>query len=57
LGILERAIDASGQTVFLESPTEIFENKSGWILMLGFTPAATAPQLEAGFLKILKSAK
>ena len=51
------AVDASGQTVFLESPMGIFENKSGWILMLGFTPAASGPQLEEDFMKILKSAK
>jgi hypothetical protein len=51
------AVDAGGQTVFLESPMGIFENKSGWILMLGFTPAASGPQLEADFLKIFKSAK
>jgi len=51
------AVDASGQTVFLESPMGIFENKSGWILMLGFAPAVSGPQLEADFLKILKSAK
>jgi hypothetical protein len=35
----------------------IFEAKSGWILMLGFTPAASGSQLEPDFLKILKSAK
>jgi hypothetical protein len=51
------AVDASAQTLFLESPMGIFENKSGWILMLGFTPSASGPQLEADFLKILKSAK
>jgi len=51
------AVEASGQTVFLESPMGIFENKSGWILMLGFTPAASGPKLEEDFLKILKSAK
>jgi hypothetical protein len=34
-------VDSSGQTVFLESPMGIFENKSGWILMLGFTPRAS----------------
>lgn len=51
------AVDASGQTVFLESPMGIFENKSGWILMLGFTPAVSGPQLEEDFMKILKSAK
>ena len=45
-------VEASGQTVFLESPTGIFENKSGWILMLGFTPAASGPNLEEDFLKI-----
>jgi len=50
-------VDAGGQTVFLESPMGIFEAKSGWILMLGFTPASSGPQLEEGFMKILKSAK
>jgi hypothetical protein len=51
------AVDAGGQTVFLESPVGIFEAKSGWILMLGFTPASSGPQLEEGFMEILKSAK
>jgi hypothetical protein len=51
------AVDASGQTVFLESPMGIFENKSGWILMLGFAPAASGSNLEEDFLKILNSVK
>lgn len=51
------AVDAGGQTVFLESPMGIFENKSGWILMIGFTPASSGPQFEEDFMKILKSAK
>jgi len=51
----EIAVEARGQTVLLESPMGIFENKSGWILMLGFTPAASGPKLEEDFLKILKS--
>jgi hypothetical protein len=51
------AVEASGQTVLLESPMGIFESKSGWILMLGFTPSASGPRLEEDFLKILKSAK
>jgi len=51
------AVDAGGQTVFLESPMGIFENKNGWILMLGFTPTSSGPQLEEDFMKILKSAK
>jgi hypothetical protein len=50
-------VEASGQTVLLESPMGIFENKSGWILMLGFAPAASGPKLEEDFHKILKSAK
>jgi len=47
-------VEVSGQTVFLESPMGILENKSGWILMLGFTSAASGPKLEEDFLKILK---
>jgi hypothetical protein len=50
-------VDAGGQTVFLESPMGIIAAKSGWILMLGFTPASSGPQLEEDFMKILKSAK
>jgi hypothetical protein len=51
------AVDAGGQTVFLESPMGIIAAKRGWILMLGFTPASSGSQLEADFMKILKSAK
>jgi hypothetical protein len=50
-------VEASGQTVFLESPMGIFENKSSWILMLGFTPSASGSKLEEDFLKILKSVR
>jgi hypothetical protein len=41
--------------IFLESPMGIFGNKSGWILMPGFTPDASGPKLGEDFLKILKS--
>jgi hypothetical protein len=51
------AVDASGQTVLLESRMGIYENQSGWILMIGFPPSASGLRLEADFLKILKSAK
>ena len=50
-------VDAGGQTVLLESPMGIIAAKSGWILMLGFTPGSSGPQLEEDFLKILKSAR
>jgi hypothetical protein len=50
------AVDASGQTVFLETPMGILETKAGWLLMLGFAPSASGPQLEEDFLKIIKSA-
>ncbi len=50
------AVDAGGQTVFLETPMGILETKAGWILMLGFTPSASGPQLEEDFLKLIKSA-
>jgi len=51
------AIDAGGQTVFLETPMGILETKAGWALMLGFTPSASGPPLEEDFLKMIKSAK
>lgn len=51
------AIDAGGQTVFLETPMGILETKVGWVLMISFTPCAFGPALEEDFLKIIKSAK
>ena len=54
---LKGAVEASGQTDFLESPMGIFENKSRWVLMPVFTPAAYGLKLEEDFLEILKSVK
>ena len=51
------AVDAGGQTVFLESPMGIVETKNGWVLMIGYAPAPSGPQLEEDFLKIIKSVK
>ena len=51
------AVEASGQTVFLESPMGIVETKNGWVLMIGYSPSASGPQLEEDFLKIVKSVK
>jgi hypothetical protein len=51
------AVDADGQTVFLQSPMGIMETKSGWILMLGFTPDAYGAELEEDFLKMIESAQ
>jgi len=51
------AVDAGGQTVFLETPMGILETKAGWVLMLGFTPSASGPPLEEDFLKMIKSAQ
>lgn len=51
------AADASGTAVFLQAPMGIIQTKAGWILMLGFTPDATGPQLEEAFLKMIQSAK
>ena len=51
------AVDAGGQTVFLQSPMGIIKTKVGWIMMLGFTPDATGDQLEEDFLKMIKSVK
>ena len=51
------AVDASGTTVFLQTPMGIMDSKAGWILMLGFTPDASGAQLEEDFLKMIKSAK
>ena len=51
------AVEAGGQTVFLESPMGTLETKNGWVLMIGYTPATSGPQLEEDFLKIIKSVK
>ncbi len=50
-------LDAGGMTVSLQSPMGIMETKAGWILLLGFTPESSGPQLEEDFLKMIKSAK
>jgi len=51
------AADASGKVLFLQAPMGIMETDAGWMLMLGFTPDATGPQLEEAFLKMIQSAK
>ncbi len=51
------AIDASGITVFLQTPMGIIKSRAGWILMLGFTPDSSGGQLEEDFLKMIKSAR
>ena len=51
------AVESGGQTVFLESPMGILETKNGWVLMIGYSPATSGPQLEEDFLKIIKSVK
>ena len=51
------AVDASGTTAFLQVPMGIIKTKSGWILMLGFTPDSTGAQLEEAFLQMIQSAK
>jgi hypothetical protein len=50
-------VETSGQTVSLESPLGIVETKNGWVLMIGYAPATSGPQLEEDFLKIIKSVK
>ena len=51
------AANASGTPVFLQAPVGIIETNAGWILMLGFTPDPTGPQLEEAFLKMIQSAQ
>lgn len=51
------AVESGGLTIFLESPMGIIQTKSGWILIIGFAPATSGPQLEEDFLKIIKSVK
>jgi hypothetical protein len=51
------AVETGGQTIFLESPMGIVQSKSGWILIIGYTPATSGPQLEEDFLKIINSVK
>jgi len=51
------AVDAGGQTVLLQSPMGIVRTKQCWLLMIGYTPDASGPQLDEDFLTIIKSAK
>lgn len=41
--------------IFLEAPIGILENNNGWILILGFAPAASGTQLEEDFMKIVQT--
>ena len=50
------AVDTDGQTVFLQTPMGIIKTKHCWVLMLGYTPDSSGPQLEEDFIKILKTA-
>ena len=49
------SIDSSGLTVYLQTPMGIVKTKYCWILMLGYTPDSSGPQLEEDFMKIIKS--
>jgi hypothetical protein len=49
------AIDSSGLTVYLQTPMGIVKTKHCWILMLGYTPDSSGPQLEEDFMKIINS--
>jgi len=51
------AIDAGGQTVFLQSPMAVMRTKNCWLLMIGYTPDASGAQLDKEFTDIVKSAK
>jgi hypothetical protein len=50
------AVDTDGQTVFLQTPMGIIKTKHCWVLMLGYTPDSSGPQLEEDFIKIVKTA-
>ncbi len=50
------SVDSGGQTVFLQTPMGILKTKYCWILMLGYTPDSSGPQLEEDFMKIIKTA-
>jgi hypothetical protein len=50
------AVDSGGLTVFLQTPMGILKTKHCWILMLGYTPDSSGPQLEEDFMKIIKTA-
>ena len=51
------ALDAGGQTVFLQTPMGIVRTRHCWLLMLGFTPDSSGAQLEEDFMKIMKAVK
>jgi hypothetical protein len=49
--------DASGSAAFLRVPMGIIETKTGWMLMLGFTPEPTGARLDETFLRMIQSAR
>lgn len=51
------ALDAGGQTVFLQTPMGIVRTRHCWLLMLGFTADSSGAQLEEDFMKIVKAVK
>jgi hypothetical protein len=50
------AYETGGHTVFLQTPMGIVKTKHCWVLMLGYTPDSSGPQLEEDFMKIIKTA-
>ncbi len=51
------AVDAGGQTVFLQSPMAVMKTKNCWLLMIGYAPDGSGDQLNKEFTEIVKSAK
>lgn len=51
------AVDAGGHTVSLQIPMGIVRSKHCWVLMLGYTPDSSGPQLEEDFNKIINTAR
>jgi hypothetical protein len=50
-------LEASGQTVSLQSPMGIVRTEDCWLLMIGYGPESTGAELERDFEAILKSAR
>jgi hypothetical protein len=48
--------NTGGQTVLLQSPMVILKTRGCWLLMIGYAPDASGPQLEEDFTKIFMSA-
>ena len=48
-------IESDGQTLLMQSPMAVLENKNCWLLLIGYASDSSGGRLEEDFIKILKT--